>query len=180
VIHHAPKSASGRPAVQSVLLGSATNPRVSSRAGVRVPSPSIVSRQHLSLRPRSAAKDRSEWLAGTSHPRPPSSRGALEIILTQNQGGAGFPRPRKTTDSPCRRAAFAPAPPSSPARCASAKSPSIVQYPHRSSPIRPHAAPILVQPIANEESANRLPGADSSSQCKVPIRPVSWNRSSSG
>jgi hypothetical protein len=30
--------------------------------------------------------------------------------------------------------------------------------------------PILVQPIANEESTNRLP---------VPLRPVSWNRSSS-
>src|SRR4029077_2053871 len=29
VIHHAPKSASGRRAFQSVLLGSATNPRVS-------------------------------------------------------------------------------------------------------------------------------------------------------
>ena len=50
--------------------------------------------------------------------------------------------------------------------------PSIVQYPHRSSPIRPHAAitPVLVQPIANEESTNSL---------SVPLRLVSWNRSSS-
>ena len=43
--------------------------RYPSRAGVRVPSPSVVSRQHLSLRPRSAAKDRSEWLARTSSER---------------------------------------------------------------------------------------------------------------
>jgi hypothetical protein len=50
--------------------------------------------------------------------------------------------------------------------------PSNVQYPHRSSPIRPHAAitPVLVQPIANEESTNSL---------SVPLRLVSWNRSSS-
>jgi hypothetical protein len=60
----------------------------------------------------------------------------------------------------------------SPARCASTKCPSIVQYPHRSSPIQPHTAiaPILVQPIANVESTNRL---------RVSLRPVSWNRSSS-
>jgi hypothetical protein len=85
-----------------------------------------------------------------------------------------FPDRAKTMVSPGRRAAFARAPPGSPARCASAKCPSIVQYPHRSSPIRtacrhPAITPILVQPIANEESTNRP---------RVPLRLVSWNRSS--
>ena len=51
-----------------------------------------------------------------------------------------FPDRAKTMVSPGRRAAFAHAPPGSPARCASAKCPSIVQDPYRSSPIRPHAA----------------------------------------
>jgi hypothetical protein len=85
VIHHAPKSASGGRAFQSVLLGSATNPRVSFARRSSRPRPRCIASASFPSA-RSAAKDRSEWLAGTSHPGPPPSRGALEIILTQNRG----------------------------------------------------------------------------------------------